>query len=117
MVIHCFFRWNSNLLTMLSTYPQSAGRLKRGLTGTFHGFSDTMSPLRAVGRGLSDTFNMDFRAPFSGVSSTFPWTNGHLDLEGTVMRVRLTQYAYMSYPHSFLIVPALGTKPKPGAKY
>lgn len=112
-----FFRWNSNLPTKLSTYPQSAGWLKRGLTGTFHGFSSTMSPVRIVGRGLSDTFNMDYRTPFSGVSVTFPWTIGHLDLEEAVMRVRLTRYAYMLYSHSFLIVPVLVEKPIGCAKY
>ncbi len=33
------------------------------------------------------------------------------------MRVRLAQYAYMLYPHSFLIVPVLGRNPTTGAKY
>lgn len=60
---------------------------------------------------------MDFQAPFSGVSSTFPWTNGHLELEETVMRVRLAQYAYMLYPHSFLIVPVLRSKEPADTKY
>lgn len=104
------FRLYSNLFNKLYTFPQASCPIRRGL-------SDTMRTVRTYRHGLSDTFTVDFQTPFSGVSSTFPWTIGHLELEKTVMRVRLTQYAYMLYPHSFLIVPVLRLKEPADTKY
>lgn len=104
------FRSYSNLFNRLYTFPQASCPIRRGL-------SDTMRTVRAYRHGLSDTFTVDYRAPFSGVSITFPWTIGHLDLEEPVMRVRLAQYAYMLYSHSFLIVPVLRSKEPADTKY
>lgn len=104
------FRSYSNLFNRLYTFPQANCPIRRGL-------SDTMRTVRTYRHGLSDTFTVDYRTPFSGVSITFPWTIGHLDLEEPVMRVRLAQYAYMLYSHSFLIVPVLRSKEPSDTKY